>query len=312
MNKRDAQLGWKIDFEAPKGAAAYVGPDSVHWRVFKNPIAMGIGGAAAVLLEFADARIRSGVWDHSVYKTDPIGRSRRTGMAAMVGVYGPKAAAQRVIQGVTRMHARVEGKTPAGESYRALDGELLNWVSATASYGFLNAYDRFVARVSDPDKRRFYAEAVPVAKLYGVEHCPNSDQDFIAMMEHLAPRFEPHPIVNEFLTIFETTSTGIPVPKFLRRAITRAAVSILPPLVREKLGLGHDYDLNPLSARLVRVLGALADRVPIPSAPPAAACRRIGLPQDFLYRSQKTQVRLLEDWAEHQPKPSDAIDVSAQ
>ena len=31
-----------------------------------------------LLLEFADARIRSGVWDHSTYKADPIGRSRRT------------------------------------------------------------------------------------------------------------------------------------------------------------------------------------------------------------------------------------------
>ena len=57
---------------------------------------------------------------------------RRTGMAAMVGVYGPKAAARRVIQGVTNMHARVAGRTPGGEAYKALDPELLDWVSATA------------------------------------------------------------------------------------------------------------------------------------------------------------------------------------
>lgn len=49
----------------------------------KNPIALAVGGVAAVLLEFADARIRSGVWDHSTYKVDPIGRSKRTGVAAM-------------------------------------------------------------------------------------------------------------------------------------------------------------------------------------------------------------------------------------
>ena len=42
-----------------------------------GPLILGIaiGGVAAVLLEFADARIRSGVWDHSVYPTDPLGRS---------------------------------------------------------------------------------------------------------------------------------------------------------------------------------------------------------------------------------------------
>src|SRR5215813_13735007 len=120
MQKIESYLGWKVDFLNPAGAPAFCGPDSVSWRIFKNPVALGVGGVAAVLLEFADARIRSGVWDHSVYKQDPIGRSRRTGVAAMVGVYGPQSAARRVIQGVNNMHARVAGATPNGEAYRAL------------------------------------------------------------------------------------------------------------------------------------------------------------------------------------------------
>ena len=73
-------LGTIIDFSSPVGEAALLAPDSVQWRVYKNPIALGIGGIAAVLLEFAEPRIRSGVWDHSTYKADPIGRSRRTGL----------------------------------------------------------------------------------------------------------------------------------------------------------------------------------------------------------------------------------------
>ena len=55
----ESYLGWKIDFAGPRGEAAYLAPDSVHWRIYKNPVALGIGGVAAVLLEFADARIRS-------------------------------------------------------------------------------------------------------------------------------------------------------------------------------------------------------------------------------------------------------------
>ena len=108
-------LGWKIDFAHPVGEAALVDdPGSVQWRVFKNPIALAVGGVAAVLMEFADARIRSGVWDHSTYKVDPIGRSQRTGVAAMVGVYGPASAARRVIQGVTNMHTRVRWRHAFG------------------------------------------------------------------------------------------------------------------------------------------------------------------------------------------------------
>ena len=83
MEKMKSYLGWKIDYTVPAGEPAFAAPDSMSWRVFKNPIALAIGGVAAVLLEFADARIRSGVWDHSVFKTDPIGRSQRTGTAAM-------------------------------------------------------------------------------------------------------------------------------------------------------------------------------------------------------------------------------------
>lgn len=292
----DRYLGWKIDFANPPGAPAYLGPDSMQWRVFKNPIALGVGGVAAVLLEFADARIRSGVWDHSTFKTDPIGRSRRTGMAAMVGVYAPREAARRVIQGVTNMHARVEGETPSGEAYRALDTELLDWVSATAGYGFLTAYDRFVAPVSEADKQRFYAEGAPISQLYGVQATLRSDADFMAMLDKLAPRFEPHPIVREFLHIIESGRGAPGVPKILHRQLARASVSLLPKIVREKLELGPEYDLSPMGARVIRALGALSDRIPVPVAPPAQACVRLGLPANFLYRSRATQKRLLEGW----------------
>lgn len=294
-------LGWQVDFANPPGAPACLGPDSVSWRVFKNPVALAIGGVAAVLLEFADARIRSGVWDHSTYKVDPIGRSQRTGMAAMIGVYAPRDVARRVIQGVTNMHARVEGKTPNGESYTALDTELLDWVSATAGWGFLNAYHRFVAPLSEPDKLRFYTEALPVAALYGVKHSPRSDADFMAMLDALAPRFEPHPIVREFLTLFENGPGALGLPRIARRAIARASISMLPPVVREKLELGPEYDLSPFARSSLKAMGALAERVPVLPAPPAQACLRLRLPADFLYRSQVGQQRALARWTPAEP-----------
>lgn len=295
MTEMTSYLGWKIDYATPAGAPALLGPDSVQWRIYKNPIALAIGGVAAVLLEFADARIRSGVWDHSTYKIDPIGRSKRTGVAAMVGVYGPQSAARRVIQGVGNMHAKVTGETPKGEAYRALDPELLDWVSATAAYGFLNAYDRFVARVSEADKTRFYAEGAPIARLYGVQHSLTSTADFMAMMERLAPRFEPHPIVEEFLGIIQSGQAAPNAPKFLHRALARAAVSLLPPLVREKLALGREYDLTLADRLALKIAGAIAERTPDLNGPPCQACVRLGLPADFLYRNRAAQARLLQE-----------------
>jgi uncharacterized protein (DUF2236 family) len=290
----DTYLGWKIDYANPPGEPAYLDPGSMHWRVYKNPIALAVGGVAAVLLEFADARIRSGVWDHSTYKADPIGRSKRTGIAAMVGVYGPQAAARRVIQGVTNMHTRVVGQTPNGEAYKALDVELLDWVSATAGYGFLNAYDRFVSPLSETEKIQFYEEAHPIARLYGVKYSPSSQADFMAMMDKLAPRFEPHPIVEEFLAIIQSGKAAPNAPKVLHKALARASVSLLPPIVRQKLALGRNYDLTTFDRLALKAAGKLAEKIPVKTSPPSQASLRLGLPYDFLYRGKAEQKRLLE------------------
>lgn len=273
-----------IDFTSPKGEPALLAPDSVQWRVFKNPVALAVGGVAAVLLEFADARIRSGVWDHSTYKADPIGRSRRTGMAAMAGVYGPASTARRVIGGVGRMHAKVSGTTPKGEAYSALDPELLNWVYATAQYGFLKAYHHFVTPLSPADQARFWREGEPVAALYGVTETPKSEADFLAMMEELLPRFEPHPIVTEFLDIIQSGRAAPSVPRFLHKSLAHAAVSLLPPAVRARLELGSRYDLGGRDRWMVAAMAKLTERVKDRGSPAWQAAERLGLPGDTAWR----------------------------
>jgi uncharacterized protein (DUF2236 family) len=283
----------KFDYSQPIGAPAYLDPGSVAWRVYKNQIALAIGGVAAVLLEFADPRIRSGVWDHSIYKIDPIGRSERTGYAAMIGVYGPMDAARRVIEGVNRMHGKVSGETPGGIAYSARDPELLDWVSATAGFGFLTAYDRFVAPVSPADQERFFREGASIAALYGVENRIASRADFFTMMEKLAPGFEAHPINREFLEIIQSGKAAPQIPKFLHKALARGAVSILPPLVRARLELGRAFDLSFRDRLAIRFMARMAETKHDPASPPAQASVRMGLPSDFLYRKPAEQARLL-------------------
>ncbi|MGQ5702348.1 oxygenase MpaB family protein [Sandaracinobacteroides sp. A072] len=282
-----------VDFSKPAGEPCLLEPDSLHWRIYRNPIALGIGGVAAVLLEFADARIRSGVWDHSIYKVDPIGRSKRTGAVAQVGVYAPRSVARQVIGGVNRMHAKVNGETPKGEAYRALEPELLNWVSATAAYGFLKAYHNFVTPLSAADQLRFWNDGEKIGSLYGVTESPKSEADFLDMMNRLLPRFEPHPIVIEFLDIIQSGTAAPSVPRFLHRALARAAVSLLPPIVREKLELGAQYDLSTFDRLALKMMARAADRRKDPRSPPAIAAGRLGLPWDFAWMKPAAQQRLL-------------------
>lgn len=289
----DEYMGMRVDFSAPQYEAALLPPDSMRWRVYKNKIALGIGGIAAVLLEFAEPRIRSGVWDHSSYKVDPIGRSKRTGLVAMLACYGPASVAKDVIGKVNRLHGKVTGETPDGVKYRALDPLLLDWVAATASYGFVMAYDRFVQPLTLAEKNRFMAEGEGIGREFGARHGPANMAEFDEMLEKLEPNFEPHPIIFEFLDIIQSGRAQPSVPPMIHRAIGRASVSLLPPHVRRTLQLGKKYDLTLLDKLFLKFTGRSVEKKCERHSPPCIASERLGLPYNFLYLSQNEQQRLL-------------------
>jgi uncharacterized protein (DUF2236 family) len=273
-----------VDFAAPRGEPALIPPSSVSWRIFKNPIALYVGGVAAVILELAEPRVRTGVWEHSSFRTDPARRLQRTGMAAMISVYGPRSLAEAMIARVGRIHDHVAGVTPAGEPYRADDVELLSWVYATASFGFSMAYSRFVRPLTETDRMRLYREGAPASRLYGAVTAPKSPAERSALFAAMAPRLEPSSIVFDFLAIMQEAQV-FPAPLApLQRLLLRAAVQVVPAWVRERLQLGSVYGLRPWEEPLVRRAGRLADRVMLRSSPAVQSCLRLGLPADYLYR----------------------------
>src|SRR3546814_17783452 len=110
---------------------------------------------------------------------------------------------------VNRMHGKVKGETPAGDKYRAIDPLLLDWVAATASYGFLMAYDRFVHPVSEADKDRFMADGDAIGREFGARCTPPTVDAFMTMMAELEPRFEANPIIFEFLDLIQSGKAEI-------------------------------------------------------------------------------------------------------
>ncbi len=275
-----------VDFARPPREAALVSADSVSWRIFKNPVSLFVGGVTAVILEFADPAVRSGVWDHSSFRSDPVGRLRRTGLAAMVTVYGARSTAEQMIAGVRLMHARVRGTTPTGEAYRANDARLLRWVHATAAFGFIEAYCRYVQPLPSEMRDRYYREGVPAARLYGALEVPRSHDDVQALFAAMHQRLEPSPIVFEFLDIMKRTPVFPGPLRPLQRLMVRAAVQATPAWIRERLGLGRSHGLRLGQGAIVRRAGAMADRIILPSSPAVQACRRLGLPDDHLYRTR--------------------------
>jgi uncharacterized protein (DUF2236 family) len=273
-----------VDFTQPAGEPALTPAGSISWQVFKNPVALFTGGVAAVILELAEPRVRTGVWEHTTFRTDPIARMERTGLAAMVTVYGARSVAEKMIAGVRGMHARVRGTTPNGQAYRANDPELLDWVHVTAAFGFFEAYAAFVRSVTDEDRDRFYAEGVAAGRLYGAVGAPASLAEQRAQFEAMQPKLERSDIVFEFLDVVQRAPI-VPSPFApLQWMFVRAAVEIVPGWAREILGLDDRYGLAWWERPLVSAMGAAADRIPVPGSPAVQACGRLGLPATGLYR----------------------------
>ena len=268
------------DFLQPAGEAALVSPDSVSWRVFKNPLSLFIGGVAAVIMELAEPRVRTGVWEHTTFRVDPVQRLRRTGLAAMV-IYGARGKAEAMIARVRRMHDRVAGSTPAGKPYRANDPELLNWVQSTAAYGFLQAYHAYVRPLSALERDRYYAEGTLAASLYGAS-APTSEAALEIRFEAMAKKLERSDILFEFLAIMRSAPI-LPLPlRPLQPLLVRAAIELTPHWLQTIVGL-TERGLNAWEAGVVRQIGAFADRVVLETNPAVQACRRMRLPANYLY-----------------------------
>jgi uncharacterized protein (DUF2236 family) len=269
------------DFLRPVGEAALVSPESVSWRVFKNPLSLFIGGVAAVIMELAEPRVRTGVWEHTTFRVDPIRRLQRTGLAAMVTIYGARRTAEAMIARVRQMHDRVAGSTPTGKTYRANDLELLNWVQGTAAYGFLQAYHAYVRPLSDLERDRYYAEGVLAASLYGAS-AATSEAALKMRFEAMANQLERSDILFEFLAIIRSAPI-LPLPlRPVQPLLIRAAIDLTPHWLRRTLGL-TDHGLNALEVGLVRQIGAFADRLVLEINPAVQACRRMGLSENYLY-----------------------------
>jgi uncharacterized protein (DUF2236 family) len=285
---------WLADLVDPDGDAdrvfldpprepALIAPASVSWRVFKNPLSVYVGGIAAVLLQLAEPRVGSGVWQYTSFRERPVERLRRTAHAAMLSVYGPRSRAEAMIANVTRMHSRVRGTARDGRAFRADDPELLEWVHATACFGFLEAYHAYVRPVPAAERDRFYAESAPVAKLYGATSVPESQAAVAALLARMGAQVERSDVIFEFLAIVRRMPL-LPAPlRSVQGVLTAAAVRLLPARIRERIGLDAMRPLPSWQLALVGATGRAADRLVLRSHPAVQACRRLGLPDDFLY-----------------------------
>src|SRR5215475_260150 len=94
------------------------GPDSVSWRVHREPI-LALAGMRALFMQAIHPRAVAGVAQNSRYREDPFGRLERTGIYVATVIYGTTAEAEEAGRRVRLLHSHMRATDPrTGERFR--------------------------------------------------------------------------------------------------------------------------------------------------------------------------------------------------
>lgn len=231
-----ASLG-VLDLDQPRGDAGLFGPDSMVWEVHADFTSMMVGGVSALLLQMLHPLALAGVWDHSTFRQDMLGRLRRTSLFIAGTTYGGTHDAEQLIEKVRTIHLQVVGQAPDGRPYAASDPELLTWVHVSEVSQFLAGYLRYVdpqLPVSEQD--RYYREVALIAERLGAQDVPKSRQAIEAYLERMRSQLLCDERTREVVRLLYAA----PVPNILAKPfgslVMQAGVDLLPDWASDLLG----------------------------------------------------------------------------
>ncbi|WP_277052857.1 oxygenase MpaB family protein [Zestomonas thermotolerans] len=267
-----------IDFESPPGDPGLFGPESACWQVHGDFSSMLIGGISALLLQMLHPLALGGVWDHSNFRQDMLGRLRRTAQFISGTTYGARADAERLIERVRRIHAGVVGSLPDGRPYAANDPDLLTWVHVAEVSCFLKSYLRY----RNPDfpgheQDCYYAEIALVAERLGAREVPRSRRAVADYLQAMRPQLVCDERTREVVRILLSAPAPSPFARPYAALMMQAGIDLLPDWAATMLELRQ----SPLKRRLIR--GGVHGSVPllrwaVRNGSLHRARRRMGLP----------------------------------
>lgn len=228
-----------VDYDQPLGDPGLFGPHSATWKFHAEFPGMMAGGLCALMLQTLHPRALAGVWDHSAFREDALERLRLTTLFVGATSYAPRADAERLIEQVDRIHARVYGTTADGKPYSARDPDLLTWVHCTQVYGFMNGYLTYRnPDVPGSEQDRYLNEYRKVAEMLGARNVPASRaqlRDYFASVEGEL-RFDER--ARDTLAVLDSMPLPVVAAGVSRRVFIGAGAALLPEWGQRLLGRG--------------------------------------------------------------------------
>ena len=238
----------QLDLENPKGDPGLFGPNSVCWQVHGDFPSMLVGGISALLLQALHPLALAGVWDHSNFREDMLGRLRRTSQFISGTTFGSTRDADWLIERVRTIHLQVVGNAPDGRPYAASDPDLLTWVHVAEVRSFLAAHLRYRnPHLSDAEQDAYYSEIALIAERLGARDVPRSRQEVADYLRRMRPQLRCDERSHEVVRVL----LDAPAPSRLARPVgalmMQAGIGLLPYWAGDMLALRQ----GPLKQRMV-------------------------------------------------------------
>jgi uncharacterized protein (DUF2236 family) len=165
------------------------GPESVTWKIHSHPILV-VGGFRALMIQALHPLAMAGVTLYSDYKTDPLGRFRRTAQYIHQVVYSDTATAEAAAAHVRGIHDRVQGTDPVtGREFSGNDPETLLWVHCAQAYSAIVSRREFVGDLTEAEQDQYLREFVVAGELIGIpkEMIPASREEYREYFASMLP-----------------------------------------------------------------------------------------------------------------------------
>lgn len=271
-------------YETPVGDPGLFGPRTVTWRIHADFPGMMSGGLCALLLQTLHPLALGGVWDHSNFREDLLGRLRRTTAFVAASTYAPRAMAQAQIAQVRRIHERVTGTLPDGRAYQANDPALLTWVHVTEMWSFLAGYRAYAGPVPPAMADRYFDETARVAEALGARDVPRSAAAVATYFERMQSELAYSERSAAVVEVLRHLKLPGPALQPARALFLGSGAALLPDWAQRLMGRRRRERLADQAARLqLRLMSPLIRRA-LRRGISARACARVGLPYEALRR----------------------------
>lgn len=240
----------QLDLESPKGDPGLFGPQSISWQVHGDFPSMLVGGISALMLQVLHPLALAGVWDHSNFRHDLLGRLRRTSQFISGTTFGSTRDAEWLIEKVRTIHLQVVGNAPDGRPYAASDPDLLTWVHVAEVSSFLAAHLRYRnPALPRAAQDAYYDEIALIAERLGARDVPRSCAEVEAYLQRMRPQLQCDArsleVVNILLKAPAPSRLAQPVGKLM----LNAGIDLLPAWAGQMLGLKQ----SALERRMIRL-----------------------------------------------------------